>query len=210
LPDGVSKEGLRGISAGDSRSCANEPLSARMAGGNGIIGLAMDNRLQSAPGNSRREVTAAAAHVVQLTPRGGAKDIRLRLAPLKSRRDCGRREKPAMATHVAHRQKWSTYNPLRVAAENPDRRVTVMVTLVAPLHQNPFRVVAPDDPHRRRQQAQATVVTHVPHLHQNPHRVVSPDDPHRRRQQAQATVMVTHVPHLHQNPFLGRSPPRSP
>jgi hypothetical protein len=118
LPGEVSKEGLRGASPGDNRCCANEPLSVPMAGGNEItvIGLAMDNRLRLARGNSQREVTAAAANVDQLTPLGGAKDIRLRLATRKSRRDGGRREKPVMATHVPNPQKWSNDNLLRMAA----------------------------------------------------------------------------------------------
>jgi hypothetical protein len=118
LPDEVSKEGLRGVSKGDSRSFANNPLSAPIAGGNEItvIGLATDNRLRLARGNSQREVTAAAAHVVQLTPLRGIQDVRLRLASRKSRRDGDRQKATVMATHVAHRQKWSQDNPLRVAA----------------------------------------------------------------------------------------------
>ncbi len=118
MPDEASKEGLRGVSTGDSRSCANEPLSAPMAGGNKItvVGLATDSRRRLARGNSQRAVTAAAAHVVQLTPLGGIQDIRLRLAPRKSRRDGGRHEEPVTATHVAHRQKWAKDNLLRVVA----------------------------------------------------------------------------------------------
>jgi hypothetical protein len=117
LPDEGSEEGLRGVSTGDNRSLANNPLSAPIAGGNEItvIGLTMDNRLRLVRANSRREVTAAAAHAVQLTSLGGAKDIRLRLVQRKSRRDGGRREEPVMATHVAHRQKWSKENQLWVA-----------------------------------------------------------------------------------------------
>jgi hypothetical protein len=118
LPDEVSKAALLGASTGDSRSCANEPLSVPMAGGNEItvVGLATDNRLRLARGHSQRALTAAAAHVVQITPLGGAKGIRLRLAPRKSRRGGGRHEEPVMATHVPHRQKWAKGNPLGVAA----------------------------------------------------------------------------------------------
>jgi len=89
-----------------------------MAGGNEItvIGLAKDNRLGLARGNSQRAVTAAAAHVDQLTPPGGAKDILLRLALRKSRRDGGRREEPVTATYVPNPQKWSKDHLLRVAA----------------------------------------------------------------------------------------------
>jgi hypothetical protein len=117
LPDEVSNEGLRGVSPGDSRSFANNPLSA-IAGGDEItvIGLTMDNRLRLARRNSRREATAAVAHVVQLIPLGGPKDIRLRLAARKSRQDGGRQKATVMATRVAHRQKCSKNNLLRLAA----------------------------------------------------------------------------------------------
>ncbi|MGH6845044.1 MAG: hypothetical protein ACRECU_10070 [Methylocella sp.] len=80
LPDKVSKAGLLGASTGDSRRFANNLLSVLLAAGNEITvsGLAMNNRLGLARRNSQREVTAVAAHVVQPTPLGRARDIRPR------------------------------------------------------------------------------------------------------------------------------------
>jgi hypothetical protein len=86
LADGVSKEGLRGASPGDSRSFANNPPSAPIAGDNKIpvVGLAMDNHLRLASENPRRvpghheaTVTADIAHLPviissSMNPRRGA------------------------------------------------------------------------------------------------------------------------------------------
>jgi hypothetical protein len=119
---GFAGRGFQGSSPwgqyrGQSQLRQRAPLGADGGGNEStVVGLATGDRLRLTRGNSQRALTAAAAHVVQITPLGGAKDIRLRLAPRKSRRGGGRHEEPVMATHVPHRQKWAKGNPLGVAA----------------------------------------------------------------------------------------------
>jgi hypothetical protein len=123
LPDKGSKGGLLGASPGDSRSFANDPLSAPMAGSNEVllIGRVTDNRRGLARGSSQREGTAATGHVVQLIPLGGVKDIRPRSAPWKSRRGGGRHMAPVMATSVPPKKVMDRIkdNPNEVMAQNP-------------------------------------------------------------------------------------------
>ena len=94
------------------------PSRCLWRGGNEItvIGLATDNRLRLARGNSQREVTAAAAHVDQLTPLGGAKDARLRLVTRKSRRVGGRSQSSGRRPAEQHRRATAT---AQVAGRRP-------------------------------------------------------------------------------------------
>jgi hypothetical protein len=75
LPDEGSKGGLLGASPGDSRSFANDPLSAPMAGSNEVllIGRVRDNRLGLVRGSSRRRELRRRAMWSNLSPLAGSR-----------------------------------------------------------------------------------------------------------------------------------------